>query len=81
MAHNPCVPWTLDRQLEAAGLSKEASRACNFIFFPLKELHEGASNALNRALMPLAASAVAPLLGAQYLVKARKNAWPSASSV
>jgi len=81
MAHNPCVPWTLDRQLVTAGLRKEASRACNFIFFPLKELHDGASHALNRALVPLAASAVAPLLGAQYLVKARKNAWPSASSV
>ncbi len=79
MAHNPCVPWVLDRQLERAGLRKEASRACNFIFFPLKELHDGASDALNRALLPLAATPAAALLGAQYLVKARKNAWPSAS--
>jgi len=81
MAHNPCVPWTLDRQLEAAGLSKEASRACNFIFFPLKELHDRASDALNRTLLPLAATPLAPFLGAQYIVKVRKNAWPSASSV
>jgi len=81
MAHNPCVPWTLDRQLAEVGLHKEASRACNFIFFPLKELHDKASDALNRALLPLAASPLAPLIGAQYLVKARKSAWPSASSV
>src|SRR5204863_881571 len=27
LAHNRCVPWTFDRQLERAGLAKEASRA------------------------------------------------------
>jgi ubiquinone/menaquinone biosynthesis C-methylase UbiE len=79
-AANPCLPWALDRALAAAGLRKVASRACNFIFFPLKEVHERASEALNRALTPLAASPVAPFLGAQYIVKAQKTAWPSASS-
>jgi ubiquinone/menaquinone biosynthesis C-methylase UbiE len=80
VAHNPCVPWKFDRELATAGLSKVASRACNFIFFPLQELLPRASETLNRALMPLAGSAVAPLLGAQYIVKAEKTAWRSASS-
>ena len=39
-----------------------------------------ASDTLNRALLPLAPSAVAPLLGAQYIVKAEKTTWRSASS-
>ena len=77
---NPCLPWSLDRQLRAAGLRKVESRACNFIFFPLKEAHERASEALNRALTPLAGSPVAPFLGAQYIVKAQKTAWRSGSS-
>jgi ubiquinone/menaquinone biosynthesis C-methylase UbiE len=77
---NPCLPWVLDRQLAAARLDKVASRACNFIFFPLKEMQERASESLNRALTPLAASPVAPYLGAQYIVKAQKTAWGSASS-
>ncbi|MFN2644329.1 MAG: class I SAM-dependent methyltransferase [Burkholderiales bacterium] len=77
---NPCLPWALDRQLAGAGLRKVTSRACNFIFFPLKELNERATESLNRALTPLAASAVAPYLGAQYIVKAQKTAWRSASS-
>jgi hypothetical protein len=31
-------------------------------------------------MTPLASSAAAPLLGAQYVVKAEKSAWRSASS-
>lgn len=80
VAHNRCVPWKLDRELAAAGLRKVESQACNFIFFPLQELLPRASESLNRALLPLAPSAVAPLLGAQYIVKAEKTAWRSASS-
>jgi ubiquinone/menaquinone biosynthesis C-methylase UbiE len=78
--HNRCVPWELDRELANAGLRKVESQACNFIFFPLQELLPRASESINRALMPLAPSAVAPLLGAQYLVKAEKTACQSASS-
>ena len=80
MAHNRCVPWKLDRELAETGLRKVQGRACNFIFFPLQELLPRASETLNRALMPLAGSAVAPFLGAQYIVKAEKTAWRSASS-
>lgn len=80
VAHNRCVPWKFDRELADAGLRKTQSRACNFMFFPLQELLPRASETLNRALTPLAASAVAPLLGAQYIVKAEKTAWRSASS-
>lgn len=80
VTHNRCVPWQFDRELEAAGLRKRAGRACNFIFFPLQELLPRASESLNRALLPLAASPVAPLLGAQYIVKAEKSAWRSGSS-
>ena len=76
----PRLPWALDRALARASLRKVESRACNFIFFPLKELHERASDTLNRALAPLSATAVAPFLGAQYIVKARKTVWASASS-
>ena len=74
----PYLPWALDRQLAGLGMRKIESQACNFIFFPLKELHERASDALNRALMPLARLPIAPLLGAQYIVKAQKTAWRSA---
>jgi ubiquinone/menaquinone biosynthesis C-methylase UbiE len=74
LRHHPCVPWALDRQLARAGLRKLESRACNFVFFPLKELQPRASEALSRALMPLAASRLAPLIGAQYIVKAQKIA-------
>ena len=80
IAHNRCVPWMFDRELDEAGLRKVESRACNFIFFPLYELLPRASESLNQALMPLAGSTVAPLLGAQYVVKAEKTAWRSASS-
>jgi SAM-dependent methyltransferase len=74
LSHNPCVPWRFDRELRAVGLRKLQSRACNFIFFPLQELLPRASHSLNRSLVPLSASPVAPLLGAQYLVKTRKTA-------
>src|SRR5437764_410105 len=79
-AAKPCLPGALDRALAAAGLHKVESRACNFIFLPLREAHERASEALNRALTPLAATPIAPFLGAQYIVKAQKTAWHSASS-
>jgi ubiquinone/menaquinone biosynthesis C-methylase UbiE len=73
-ATNPCLPWQLDRQLEGAGLRKIEGRFCNFIFFPLHELHSGASNALNRRLTgTLSDSALGPLLGSQYVVKVQKT--------
>jgi ubiquinone/menaquinone biosynthesis C-methylase UbiE len=75
----PRLPWALDRALARAGLRKVESRACNFIFFPLKDLHERVSDALNRALTPLSGTSVAPFLGAQYIVKAQKSVWASAS--
>jgi hypothetical protein len=78
--HNRCVPWELDRELEAVGLRKVRSRACNFVFFPLQELAPRVADSLNRALMPLSGSWLAPFLGAQCLVKVQKTAWPSASS-
>jgi ubiquinone/menaquinone biosynthesis C-methylase UbiE len=81
LAHNRCVPWQFDRELAAAGLRKLESKACNFMFFPLQELAPRWANSLNRALAPLAGAWFAPLIGAQYLVKAQKTAWPSASSV
>ena len=71
--HNPCVPSALDRELERAGLRKVDSAACNFIFFPLKELKPGLSESLNRALHPMARWPVARFLGAQYVVKARRR--------
>jgi ubiquinone/menaquinone biosynthesis C-methylase UbiE len=71
--HNWCVPWMLDHMLAQAGLHKVDCAACNFIFFPLKELHAGISDSLNRAMMPLARSRVARLFGAQYIVKARNG--------
>jgi len=80
LAHNRCVPWQFDRELAAADLRKLAGRACNFIFFPLQELLPRFSESLNRALTPLARSPAAVPLGAQYIVKAQKAAWRSASS-
>jgi ubiquinone/menaquinone biosynthesis C-methylase UbiE len=71
-ATNPCLPWQLDRQLERAGLRKVEGRFCNFIFFPLHELHPGASDALNRRLTRLSNSLAGPLLGSQYVVKVQK---------
>jgi len=65
-----CIPWVLDRQLAQAGFRKAEGRFCNFIFFPLHELHPGASLALNRRLSSLADTPLAPWLGTQYVVKA-----------
>jgi ubiquinone/menaquinone biosynthesis C-methylase UbiE len=80
LAHNRCVPWKFDRELARAGLRKLQSKACNFMFFPLQEVAPRFSDSLNRALLPLASTWVAPLIGAQYVVKAQKTAWRSASS-
>jgi ubiquinone/menaquinone biosynthesis C-methylase UbiE len=74
LAHNRCVPWTLDRELAAKGLRKLQSRACNFMFFPLQELAPRIADALNRALLPISGTWFAPLLGAQYIVKVQKAA-------
>jgi 2-polyprenyl-6-hydroxyphenyl methylase/3-demethylubiquinone-9 3-methyltransferase len=68
-----CVPWQLDAQLERAGLRKIEGRFCNFIFFPLYELHPGASNALNRRLERFSSGPLGAALGAQYVVKVRKS--------
>jgi ubiquinone/menaquinone biosynthesis C-methylase UbiE len=69
---NPCVPARLDDELRRAGFERVAGRYCNFIFYPLHELHAGASLALNRAFSGLSSSPVARSLGAQYVVKAKK---------
>lgn len=69
---NRCLPWRLDGQLRRRGLEPVESAACNFILFPLKELHPALSDSLNRALHPLARTMPARLLGAQYIVKARR---------
>lgn len=70
---NRCLPWAFDRELERAGLEPVESAACNFIFFPLKEWRPALSDSLNRALDPLARWRLARLLGAQYVVKARRG--------
>jgi len=69
---NPCVPARLDAELREAGFEKAAGGYCNFILYPVHDLHAGASLALNRALSRLAPAAAAPWLGAQYVVAARK---------
>ncbi len=70
---NRCLPWALDRELSRVGLEAAESAACNFVFFPLKELHPALSDSLNRALHPLARRGLARLLGAQYVVKVRRR--------
>ncbi len=70
---NRCVPWRLARQLEGAGFDKVQGRFCNFVFYPLHELHEGASLALNRSLSRLSGSRLGVLAGTQYVVKAQKH--------
>lgn len=72
-ATNPCLPWAFDAELERSGLEPTESAACNFIFFPLKELRPALSDRLNRALHPMARWRLARLLGAQYVVKARRR--------
>jgi len=74
LAHNRCVPWRFDRELAAKGLCKLQSHACNFMLFPLQELAPRVADALNRALLPISGAWFAPLLGAQYIVKAQKAA-------
>jgi SAM-dependent methyltransferase len=74
MAHNRCVPWQFDGELERAGLSKEASRACNFMFFPLQELAPRIADSLNRSLLRFSHAWFAPFIGAQYIVRAKKPA-------
>ena len=69
-----CLPWALDRELAQAGLEPVDSAACNFVLFPLKEIAPRLSDALNRTLMPIARFPLARLLGAQYVVKARRRA-------
>ena len=73
-AQKLCLPWTFDRQLLQAGLLPEDRAACNFVLFPLKELAPRLSDSVNRLLDPLARRRLAPLLGAQYVVKARRRA-------
>jgi hypothetical protein len=58
--------------LRRAGFERVAGRYCNFIFYPLHELHAGASLALNRALSGLSDSPFGRWIGAQYMIKARK---------
>lgn len=70
---NRCVPRRLDRQLEHAGFRRVEARFCNFIFYPLHELHSGASLALNRKLSGLANRELGAWLGTQYVVKAQKR--------
>ena len=69
---NRCVPWRLDRQLEHMGFRKVEGRYCNFILYPLHELHPQASLKLNRALSGLSGSRFGAWLGTQYVVKAEK---------
>jgi len=69
---NPCIPARLDEELRRAGFERVAGCYCNFIFYPLHELHAGASLALNRALSGLSDSPLGHWIGAQYVVKARK---------
>jgi ubiquinone/menaquinone biosynthesis C-methylase UbiE len=69
---NRCVPAQLDRALARAGFQKLDGRYCNFIFHPLHELHAGASLAINRRLTALGQPLLAPWLGSQYVVAARK---------
>lgn len=69
---NRCVPWRLDGALRSAGFQKIAGRYCNFMFYPLHEMHAGVSLALNRKLAFLSRHAPGAFLGTQYVVKAMK---------
>ncbi|HYR33602.1 MAG TPA: class I SAM-dependent methyltransferase [Burkholderiales bacterium] len=70
--YNPCVPAGLDAEIARAGFRKAEGRCCNFIFYPLHDLHPGASLALNRRLGSIAKPPLDAWLGTQYLVKAVK---------
>jgi SAM-dependent methyltransferase len=65
---NRCLPWRLDRQLAAAGLRKVEGRVCNFMLFPLPELHPRLSLRVNRFLSSI--KGAPHWLGCQYVVKA-----------
>jgi ubiquinone/menaquinone biosynthesis C-methylase UbiE len=69
---NRCIPRTLSKELQAQGFQILESRICKFIFFPLHELHEGASRALDRVLSRLSWTKNSQLLGTQYIVKLKK---------
>ncbi len=73
---NRCVPQRFDEELQALGFRKLESRVTKFIFFPLHELHEGASRALDRALSALPWTKTAEWLGTQYIVKVNKPDQP-----
>jgi hypothetical protein len=45
------------------------------MFFPLQELAPQCADSLNRALVPIADTWFAPLLGAQYIVAVQKTPW------
>jgi len=70
---NSCVPWRFERALEQHGFRKLHARGCNFIFFPLHHRLPKMSEAINRSLQPLMHTPLGPLVGAQYVVKARKR--------
>jgi ubiquinone/menaquinone biosynthesis C-methylase UbiE len=72
LVYNPCVPAQLDTEIGRAGLRKAEGRGCNFIFYPLHDLHSGASLALNRRLGRVVRPPLDVWLGTQYLVKAVK---------
>jgi SAM-dependent methyltransferase len=71
-AYNRCIPWRFRSELAAFGMEEVDHRSCNFIFFPLQELAPRLSQSVNRTLLSLSGSVAGPLLGAQYVVKARK---------
>ena len=73
-APNLCLPWSFDGDLEEAGLMPIDRAACNFVAFPLKDWAPRLSASANRALQPLARWPLARVLGAQYVVKARRRA-------
>jgi ubiquinone/menaquinone biosynthesis C-methylase UbiE len=76
--YNRCIPFRFGSELAASGMESLEHRSCNFIFFPLHELSPRLSESVNRAMLPLGDSVAGPLLGAQYLVKARKTVCRSA---
>jgi ubiquinone/menaquinone biosynthesis C-methylase UbiE len=69
---NRCIPRLFDEELEALGFRKLESRVCKFTFFPLDELHDGASRALDSALSAFPWTRSSEWLGTQYIVKVKK---------
>jgi SAM-dependent methyltransferase len=72
-AGNPCLPRQLEAEFAGVGMRKVESAACNFIFFPLKDMAPRLSDRINELLTPTARLPTAPLLGAQYLAKFQKS--------